>query len=261
MHFWHDSHSFIASAFEIVFYFVLCNHCDISMMNFAKFTVTAVSIGLLLCGIDAASESEIRQTPSLTTKLNTPTNFFAERIVCYYGAWSTYRHGNGAFNVKDIDPNLCTHYVYSFFGLTTSGTVRFVDSYLDLEENWGRGNINKFNKLKLINPKLKTLAAIGGWNEGSRVFSQVWLHTLAFEAMEPKYQFIHRSLEAQSYGKISLRKRYHFARCMDSMALIWTGNIRAREMAIAGLIKRTTNCFYAKWDISKNFFQRIHSMK
>lgn len=99
---------------------------------------------------------------------------FAERIVCYYGTWATYRHGNGAFNVEDIDANLCTHLIYTFFGITSAGTVQIIDPYLDLEENWGRGNIKKFNDLKLINPKLKTLAAVGGWNQGSLVFSQVF---------------------------------------------------------------------------------------
>lgn len=109
----------------------------------------------------------------LTYSFFNHTVYSAERIVCYYGTWSTYRHGNGAFNVANIDANLCTHLIYTFFGLTASGTVRIIDPYLDLEENWGRGNIKQFNGLKLINPKLKTLAAVGGWNEGSYIFSQV----------------------------------------------------------------------------------------
>jgi chitinase len=61
--------------------------------------------------------------------------------------------------------------VYTFFGIDQDGSFRVIDSYLDLEENWGRGNIKKFNELKLVNPKLKTLAAVGGWNEGSHKFS------------------------------------------------------------------------------------------
>lgn len=94
--------------------------------------------------------------------------------MCYYGTWAAYRHGNGAFNVENVDPKICTHLIYAFFGVTESGTIRITDPYLDLEENWGRGNIKKLNKLKLVNPQLKTLAAIGGWNEGSRKFSQVY---------------------------------------------------------------------------------------
>lgn len=35
------------------------------------------------------------------------------------------------------------------------------------------GNVKKFNDLKRDNPQLKTIAAVGGWNEGSRKFSNV----------------------------------------------------------------------------------------
>lgn len=41
----------------------------------------------------------------------------------------------------------------------------------DQEENYGRGNIKQFNDLKRVSPQLKTLAAVGGWNEGSETFS------------------------------------------------------------------------------------------
>jgi len=41
-----------------------------------------------------------------------------------------------------------------------------LDEYNDLEENWGKGGFIQFTNLKNKNPKLKTLLAIGGWNEG-----------------------------------------------------------------------------------------------
>jgi chitinase len=94
-------------------------------------------------------------------------------LLCYYGTWATYRHGNGRCDVDHLDPFVCTHMIYTFFGIETNGAIRIIDPYLDLEENWGRGNIKKFNNLKLLNPKLKTIAAVGGWNEGSNKFSLV----------------------------------------------------------------------------------------
>lgn len=33
--------------------------------------------------------------------------------------------------------------------------------------------IGKFMKLKSINPDVKLIAAVGGWNQGSTVFSQI----------------------------------------------------------------------------------------
>lgn len=99
--------------------------------------------------------------------------FVSEKVVCYYGTWSTYRHGNGQFNVNNIDPSLCTHLIYTFFGLNGDGSILVLDPYLDLETNWGRGNIKNFNLLKQNYPHLKTLAAVGGWNEGSLGFSEV----------------------------------------------------------------------------------------
>ncbi|XP_049881289.1 chitinase-3-like protein 1 [Pectinophora gossypiella] len=96
----------------------------------------------------------------------------SEKIVmCYYGTWATYRWGQGQFNVDNINPFLCSHIVYSFVGINNGGTVVSLDSYLDLPENWGRDNFGKFNALKEINPNLKTLLAVGGWNEGSGKYS------------------------------------------------------------------------------------------
>nr|QIJ96699.1 chitinase 2b [Glyphodes pyloalis] len=92
-------------------------------------------------------------------------------LICYYGTWATYRWGKGKFDVETIDPNLCTHLIYTFIGIKSEGTVVSLDPYLDLAENWGRGNFNKFTALKSKNPKLKTLLAVGGWNEGSAKYS------------------------------------------------------------------------------------------
>lgn len=93
--------------------------------------------------------------------------------MCYYGTWATYRNGAGRFAVEHVDPFLCTHLIYSFVGIHQNGTISILDPWLDLEDNWGLGTMRKFNDLKLVNPKLKTLVAVGGWNEGSQKFSNV----------------------------------------------------------------------------------------
>ncbi|GLV40356.1 Chitinase 8 [Carabus blaptoides fortunei] len=96
-----------------------------------------------------------------------------DKVICYYGSWSTYRSGKGKFDVENIDPKLCTHLIYTFVGLLPDATIRVLDEYNDLEENWGKGGFKRFNKLKQLNPKLKTMIAIGGFNEGSVTYSNV----------------------------------------------------------------------------------------
>ena len=57
-----------------------------------------------------------------------------EKVVCYLGSWSTYRPGNGQFEVENIDPFLCTHVIFSFIGLNYDGTVRILDSWNEIDK-------------------------------------------------------------------------------------------------------------------------------
>ncbi|KAJ8966356.1 hypothetical protein NQ317_006815 [Molorchus minor] len=90
-----------------------------------------------------------------------------DKVVCYHGSWSKYRSGNGQFTVSNIDPTLCTHLIYTFVGINTEGSVVLLDEYLDVT----LGNFASFNALKQKNSNLKTLLAVGGWNEGSTKYS------------------------------------------------------------------------------------------
>lgn len=100
-----------------------------------------------------------------------PTKGADKKVVCYYGSWAVYRPEPGKFPVENIDPFICTHLVYGFAGLSSSNTIRSLDAWQDLEDDWGKGAFKRFNNLKKINPKLKTILAIGGWNEGSTKYS------------------------------------------------------------------------------------------
>lgn len=94
-------------------------------------------------------------------------------MLCYYGTWSVYRPGNGKFDVENIDPYVCTHVIYSFAGLGTDNRIKPLDPWNDLPENWGKNAFGRFVGLKKRNPQLKTLIAIGGWNEGSLKYSNM----------------------------------------------------------------------------------------
>ncbi len=101
-------------------------------------------------------------------------NGYDKVVMCYFGSWATYRHGNGEFDVENIDPFACTHLVYGFAGLDENNyTIKSLDPYNDLEENWGKGAFKRFTGLKNHNPNLVTILAIGGWNEGATKYSEM----------------------------------------------------------------------------------------
>ncbi|WAR21135.1 CHIT1-like protein, partial [Mya arenaria] len=87
--------------------------------------------------------------------------------VCYYSSWSSDRHGKARFLPEDIDPTLCTHLVYAFANIDTNFQLTMTNSYADEEM------CASFNGLKARNPEVKTLLAVGGWEFGSWVFSQL----------------------------------------------------------------------------------------
>ncbi|XP_023723097.2 acidic mammalian chitinase [Cryptotermes secundus] len=104
------------------------------------------------------------------TVLNYAAHSAAEKkVVCYHGSWSVYRPGDGKFEIEYIDPNLCTHVIYAFVGLQYNDDVRIMDSWNEID----KGGFQRFNDLRKRNPSLKTLVAIGGWNEGSASYSSV----------------------------------------------------------------------------------------
>jgi len=97
-------------------------------------------------------------------------------VVCYWGTWSTYRKSHGQFTVDNLDPNLCTHIIYSFAALDAStNKIKSLDPWLDLGDggSTGRRGFLRATELKRRNPKLKVTLAIGGWNEGSTKYSKM----------------------------------------------------------------------------------------
>lgn len=118
-------------------------------------------------------------------------------VVCYVSTWAVYRPGRGSFALENIDPNLCTHIVYAFAGLNaTSDSIRslgnllpfdrittkffekilsvlWLDPWQDLKDDWGKGGFERITKMREIYPHLKVSLAIGGWNEGSKNYSNL----------------------------------------------------------------------------------------
>jgi len=94
-----------------------------------------------------------------------------QRRVCYHTNWSQYRQGAGKFFPEDIDPNLCTHLIYSFAKMANNHLAAF--EWNDEDTDWSKGMYSRFTDLKKQNPDLKTMIAVGGWNMGSAPFTRM----------------------------------------------------------------------------------------
>lgn len=109
-------------------------------------------------------------------------------VICYWETWAGSRSGSGKFEVSNIDPNLCTHLNYAFFGVSQDGGIKSSDSSIDDD----LGYISQAVGLKSKNPSLKVLASVGGWGEGSEIFSQMARDT------DKRKNFVNSALELLS---------------------------------------------------------------
>ena len=92
-------------------------------------------------------------------------------MMCYYTNWSQYRPDDGKFTPEHVDPFLCTHILYSFAKVNKDKIEAY--EWNDESTEWSEGNYNQVSRLKEINPDLKVLLAVGGWNHGSGPFSDM----------------------------------------------------------------------------------------
>ena len=73
--------------------------------------------------------------------------------------------------MNDIDPTLCTHFIYSFAVLDDQTlTMKVYDTWVDLDLK----GFEMFVNLKKQYPNKKFMIALGGWND-SRVANDVKL--------------------------------------------------------------------------------------
>jgi len=82
--------------------------------------------------------------------------------VCYYTNWAQYRPSPANFYPEDVDPSLCSHLIYSFADMEGNRLKPY--EWNDESTDWMVGMYARFNNLKRINPDVKTILAVGGWN-------------------------------------------------------------------------------------------------
>ena len=98
----------------------------------------------------------------------------SKMVICYWGTWANYRPIEGKFTPESVDGSLCTHLIYSFAGLDTAKwAIKSLDTWMDLEKDYGLAGFKKATELRNTWPHLKVMIAIGGWNEGSTKYSQM----------------------------------------------------------------------------------------
>ena len=136
--------------------------------------VISWSLVILTLGLVTATEVQNSSTSTTTEKEPALVTSHDKVVICYWGTWANYRPGRGKFVASDVDGNLCTHLIYSFAGLDTgTWSIKTLDAWLDLEDNYGLKGFKKATDLRTSYPHLKVMIAIGGWNEGSEKYSQM----------------------------------------------------------------------------------------
>ena len=93
------------------------------------------------------------------------------KVVCYFTNWAVQRPGMGAMIPEHIDPCLCTHIIYAFSEMDDNKLTPMEKyDHVDGEKS---GFFERINRLKYLNPKLKTLLAVGGWEMGMGDFTNM----------------------------------------------------------------------------------------
>ncbi|CAL8109498.1 unnamed protein product [Orchesella dallaii] len=91
-------------------------------------------------------------------------------VVCMLDSWAHWRDNEGKFSLSDIDASLCTQLVYRNVDVDDKTfEINIRDPDLAESAGWFKGIIGHSNNY----PKLKVLLSVGGWNEGSKTFSEL----------------------------------------------------------------------------------------
>ncbi|KAM6929825.1 chitinase-3-like protein 1 [Lycodopsis pacificus] len=120
------------------------------------------------------------------------------RLVCYYDSESENRPEDGKFTVSDIHPKQCTHVIYAFSDISHRHKL-VPNCATDIQR------YQSFNGLKIRNPQLKTLLAVGGLNFNTQKFSKM------VSTQQKRAKFIHsaiRLLRANGFDGLNLDWRY-----------------------------------------------------
>lgn len=152
--------------------FIANGQCDVS--NDALYT-NVLNFGDWIRSIAKAANVELPQTsgnlPPMRIEPVDRTRSLKE-IFCFFESWAEGREGDGAYNLYDFKPELCTTAVYLLANLD-GDNLKPINPWIELDNDGGQNLYKRFNDLKKTNPQLRTLLAVGGWVDGSEKYSQL----------------------------------------------------------------------------------------
>ncbi|XP_068454422.1 chitinase-3-like protein 1 [Clinocottus analis] len=120
------------------------------------------------------------------------------RLVCYYDSEAENRAEEGKCTVADIHPKQCTHVIYAFSDISHQHKL-IPNCATDIQR------YQSFNGLKIRNPLLKTLLAVGGLTFDTHKFSKM------VSTQRKRARFIHSAiklLRANGFDGLNLDWRH-----------------------------------------------------
>ncbi|KAJ8307499.1 hypothetical protein KUTeg_015583 [Tegillarca granosa] len=113
--------------------------------------------------------TDTERTEASTTKITKVTKDF--KRVCYFTNWAQYRPSPFTFFPENTNASLCTHIIYAFAKVENNEIKPY--EWNDEGTAWSKGLYERMMALRVKNPSIKILLAIGGWNHGTATFSAV----------------------------------------------------------------------------------------
>lgn len=129
-----------------------------------------------------------------------------QRVVCHITNWSFYRRGEGKFVPENLDPNMCTHIIYSFATLEPEA--------LELREfdPWGDIENQLYQRTVSLNKNVPVLLGLGGWTDSSGD-----KYTRLVSNPRARQNFISRALVfLRQYGFSGLHMDWNYPTCPQS---------------------------------------------
>ena len=122
------------------------------------------------------TEIPLRKRVTPNPKNTTSGGSEAHKVVVYLEDWAQYRSGQGQCFPKNLDPTKFSHLVLAFGTLNLDTTVtpeEWDDTPDQMPWNPSASIYSQIQALKKINPNLKTILSVGGWNFGTETFHAI----------------------------------------------------------------------------------------